>query len=167
MCGQSAGLPRPLPSAWNSEWRFYHPHLIGSRNWDLKRLSVQSPPAQKRKARPCTLLCHSPGLPCSQYAVGCAVADDFLCSCCSHCPPGYFCLKTADNPDFNYTSFDSFAWAFLSMFRLMTQDSWERLYQQVSICTSPNRLGWRHRGLALTQLHSSWKSLTTLGTHLL
>ncbi|EPY86848.1 sodium channel protein type 10 subunit alpha-like isoform 2 [Camelus ferus] len=48
----------------------------------------------------------------------------------NHCPEGYFCLKTSSNPDFNYTSFDSFAWAFLSLFRLMTQDSWERLYQQ-------------------------------------
>ncbi|KAL6065360.1 hypothetical protein STEG23_005990 [Scotinomys teguina] len=47
-----------------------------------------------------------------------------------HCPSGYICLKTSNNPDFNYTSFDSFAWAFLSLFRLMTQDSWERLYQQ-------------------------------------
>ncbi|GAB1294812.1 Sodium channel protein [Apodemus speciosus] len=46
------------------------------------------------------------------------------------CPRDYVCLKTSDNPDFNYTSFDSFAWAFLSLFRLMTQDSWERLYQQ-------------------------------------
>ncbi|KAM6169898.1 LOW QUALITY PROTEIN: sodium channel protein type 10 subunit alpha [Rhynchocyon petersi] len=47
-----------------------------------------------------------------------------------HCPEGYFCLKKGENPDYNYTSFDSFAWAFLSLFRLMTQDSWERLYQQ-------------------------------------
>ncbi|XP_027691607.1 sodium channel protein type 10 subunit alpha [Vombatus ursinus] len=46
------------------------------------------------------------------------------------CPEGYFCLKTGDNPDFNYTSFDSFGWAFLALFRLMTQDYWERLYQQ-------------------------------------
>ncbi|XP_017893964.1 PREDICTED: sodium channel protein type 10 subunit alpha isoform X1 [Capra hircus] len=60
-------------------------------------------------------------------------SDPLLCgngSDAGHCPEGYFCLKTSDNPDFNYTSFDSFAWAFLSMFRLMTQDSWERLYQQ-------------------------------------
>uniref|UniRef100_A0A8D2DUL3 Sodium channel protein n=1 Tax=Sciurus vulgaris TaxID=55149 RepID=A0A8D2DUL3_SCIVU len=56
--------------------------------------------------------------------------NDLLCSCCSHCPVGSICLKTSENPDFNYTSFDSFAWAFLSLFRLMTQDSWERLYQQ-------------------------------------
>ncbi|XP_023383320.1 sodium channel protein type 10 subunit alpha [Pteropus vampyrus] len=60
-------------------------------------------------------------------------SDPLLCgngSDAGHCPKGYFCLKTSDNPDFNYTSFDSFAWAFLSLFRLMTQDSWERLYQQ-------------------------------------
>ncbi|XP_036724872.1 sodium channel protein type 10 subunit alpha isoform X2 [Balaenoptera musculus] len=60
-------------------------------------------------------------------------SDPLLCgngSDSGHCPEGYFCLKTSDNPDFNYTSFDSFAWAFLSLFRLMTQDSWERLYQQ-------------------------------------
>ncbi|XP_070433323.1 sodium channel protein type 10 subunit alpha isoform X1 [Equus przewalskii] len=60
-------------------------------------------------------------------------SDPLLCgngSDAGHCPKGYLCLKTSDNPDFNYTSFDSFAWAFLSLFRLMTQDSWERLYQQ-------------------------------------
>ncbi|XP_015423798.1 PREDICTED: sodium channel protein type 10 subunit alpha [Myotis davidii] len=60
-------------------------------------------------------------------------SDRLLCgngSDSGHCPKGYFCMKTSDNPDFNYTSFDSFAWAFLSLFRLMTQDSWERLYQQ-------------------------------------
>ncbi|XP_034339966.1 sodium channel protein type 10 subunit alpha isoform X4 [Arvicanthis niloticus] len=60
-------------------------------------------------------------------------SDPLLCgngSDAGHCPSGYVCQKTSDNPDFNYTSFDSFAWAFLSLFRLMTQDSWERLYQQ-------------------------------------
>uniref|UniRef100_H0XBM7 Sodium channel protein n=1 Tax=Otolemur garnettii TaxID=30611 RepID=H0XBM7_OTOGA len=60
-------------------------------------------------------------------------SDPLLCgngSDSGHCPDGYICLKTSDNPDFNYTSFDSFVWAFLSLFRLMTQDSWERLYQQ-------------------------------------
>lgn len=47
------------------------------------------------------------------------------------CPEGYRCLKAGQNPDHGYTSFDSFAWAFLALFRLMTQDCWERLYQQV------------------------------------
>lgn len=40
-------------------------------------------------------------------------------------------MKLGKNPDFGYTSFDHFGWAFLSLFRLMTQDSWERLYRQV------------------------------------
>uniref|UniRef100_G3TLD9 Sodium channel protein n=1 Tax=Loxodonta africana TaxID=9785 RepID=G3TLD9_LOXAF len=60
-------------------------------------------------------------------------SDPLLCgngTDAGRCPSGYFCLKTTENPDFNYTSFDTFAWAFLSLFRLMTQDSWERLYQQ-------------------------------------
>ncbi|XP_041342258.1 sodium channel protein type 5 subunit alpha-like isoform X1 [Pyrgilauda ruficollis] len=46
------------------------------------------------------------------------------------CPEGYICLKAGENPDHGYTSFDTFGWAFLSLFRLMTQDYWERLYQQ-------------------------------------
>lgn len=50
---------------------------------------------------------------------------------CRTCPAGYLCLKAGENPDHGYTSFDSFAWAFLALFRLMTQDCWERLYQQV------------------------------------
>ncbi|XP_038853010.1 sodium channel protein type 2 subunit alpha-like isoform X5 [Salvelinus namaycush] len=46
------------------------------------------------------------------------------------CPEGFTCIKAGRNPDYNYTSFDSFGWAFLSLFRLMTQDFWENLYQQ-------------------------------------
>ncbi|XP_077575286.1 sodium channel protein type 2 subunit alpha-like [Stigmatopora nigra] len=46
------------------------------------------------------------------------------------CPEGFICVKAGRNPDFGYTSFDSFSWAFLSLFRLMTQDFWENLYQQ-------------------------------------
>ncbi|NXX37051.1 SCN5A protein, partial [Nicator chloris] len=46
------------------------------------------------------------------------------------CPPGYKCCKIGPNPDYGFTSFDTFGWAFLSLFRLMTQDYWERLYQQ-------------------------------------
>ncbi|TTH38822.1 Sodium channel protein type 2 subunit alpha [Bagarius yarrelli] len=40
------------------------------------------------------------------------------------------CIKAGRNPDYGYTSFDTFSWAFLSLFRLMTQDFWENLYQQ-------------------------------------
>ena len=33
------------------------------------------------------------------------------------------------NPNYGYTSFDTFAQAYLCAFRLMTQDFWENLYQ--------------------------------------
>ncbi|CAI5656147.1 unnamed protein product [Oreochromis niloticus] len=59
--------------------------------------------------------------------------DPLLCgnsSGAGHCPEGYVCRKVGKNPDYGYTSFDSFGWAFLSLFRLMTQDYWENLYQQ-------------------------------------
>ncbi|XP_065325765.1 sodium channel, voltage-gated, type I like, alpha b isoform X1 [Pelmatolapia mariae] len=46
------------------------------------------------------------------------------------CPEGFSCMKAGRNPDYGYTSFDTFSWAFLSLFRLMTQDYWENLYQQ-------------------------------------
>uniref|UniRef100_A0A8B9LND2 Sodium channel protein n=1 Tax=Astyanax mexicanus TaxID=7994 RepID=A0A8B9LND2_ASTMX len=49
---------------------------------------------------------------------------------CRQCPEGYTCIKAGRNPDYGYTSFDTFSWAFLSLFRLMTQDFWENLYQQ-------------------------------------
>lgn len=35
------------------------------------------------------------------------------------------------NPNYGYTSFDTFGWAFLALFRLMTQDCWEKLFHQV------------------------------------
>ncbi|XP_071594799.1 sodium channel protein type 5 subunit alpha-like [Heliangelus exortis] len=58
-------------------------------------------------------------------------SDILLCgSGAGTCPPDYICLKTGPNPDYGFTSFDTFGWAFLSLFRLMTQDYWERLYQQ-------------------------------------
>ncbi|XP_054602943.2 sodium channel, voltage-gated, type I-like, alpha isoform X2 [Nothobranchius furzeri] len=51
-------------------------------------------------------------------------------SSAGNCPEGYKCLKAGGNPDYGYTSFDTFGWAFLALFRLMTQDYWEYLYQQ-------------------------------------
>uniref|UniRef100_A0A8U7P3Y6 Sodium channel protein n=1 Tax=Corvus moneduloides TaxID=1196302 RepID=A0A8U7P3Y6_CORMO len=48
---------------------------------------------------------------------------------CRQCPEGYTCVKAGRNPNYGYTSFDTFSWAFLSLFRLMTQDFWENLYQ--------------------------------------
>ncbi|KAF7476438.1 hypothetical protein GHT09_012407 [Marmota monax] len=46
------------------------------------------------------------------------------------CPNNSTCNHTRINPDSNYTNFDNFGWSFLAMFRLMTQDSWEKLYRQ-------------------------------------
>uniref|UniRef100_A0A8C1P409 Sodium channel protein n=1 Tax=Cyprinus carpio TaxID=7962 RepID=A0A8C1P409_CYPCA len=59
--------------------------------------------------------------------------DALICgksSDAGQCPEGYVCIKVSPNPDYGYTSFDSFGWAFLALFRLMTQDYWENLYQQ-------------------------------------
>lgn len=47
------------------------------------------------------------------------------------CPDGFDCLKVGRNPNYGYTSFDTFGWAFLALFRLMTQDYWEELFHQV------------------------------------
>uniref|UniRef100_A0A3Q3GSR6 Sodium channel protein n=1 Tax=Kryptolebias marmoratus TaxID=37003 RepID=A0A3Q3GSR6_KRYMA len=46
------------------------------------------------------------------------------------CPEGFDCLKIGRNPNYDYTSFDTFGWAFLALFRLMTQDYWEELFHQ-------------------------------------
>ncbi|NXR76372.1 SCN2A protein, partial [Pycnonotus jocosus] len=60
-------------------------------------------------------------------------AKDFLLcgnsSDAGKCPEEFICVKAGRNPDYGYTSFDTFSWAFLSLFRLMTQDYWENLYQ--------------------------------------
>ncbi|XP_025407764.1 sodium channel protein para-like isoform X2 [Sipha flava] len=54
------------------------------------------------------------------------------------CQPGYICIQGFGmNPNYGYTSFDTFAWALLSAFRLMTQDNWEALYQQVLRAAGP------------------------------
>nr|XP_055050450.1 sodium channel protein type 4 subunit alpha B isoform X1 [Misgurnus anguillicaudatus] len=58
--------------------------------------------------------------------------DALLCgnsSDAGKCPEGYTCMKAGRNPNYGYTSYDTFAWAFLALFRLMTQDFWENLFQ--------------------------------------
>ncbi|XP_077959281.1 sodium channel protein type 4 subunit alpha A isoform X1 [Gasterosteus aculeatus] len=60
--------------------------------------------------------------------------DALLCgnsSDAGKCPEVYTCMKAGRNPNYGYTSFDSFGWAFLALFRLMTQDYWENLFQLV------------------------------------
>uniref|UniRef100_A0A668SD00 Sodium channel protein n=1 Tax=Oreochromis aureus TaxID=47969 RepID=A0A668SD00_OREAU len=59
-------------------------------------------------------------------------ADALLCGNSSDagvCPDGYVCMKAGRNPNYGYTSYDTFGWAFLALFRLMTQDFWENLFQ--------------------------------------
>ncbi|PKU49448.1 sodium channel protein type 2 subunit alpha-like isoform x1 [Limosa lapponica baueri] len=59
--------------------------------------------------------------------------DYLLCgnsSDAGKCPEEFICVKAGRNPNYGYTSFDTFSWAFLSLFRLMTQDYWENLYQK-------------------------------------
>ncbi|XP_069690791.1 sodium channel protein PaFPC1-like isoform X3 [Periplaneta americana] len=68
-------------------------------------------------------------------------SDYLLCgntSGSSNCPPGYVCLQGfGDNPTNSYTSFDTFGWAFLSVFRVVTNDSWERLYRMIMESVGP------------------------------
>lgn len=50
------------------------------------------------------------------------------------CKENYTCHQGfGENPNHGFTNFDSFGWALLSAFRLMTQDAWEALYQQVGV----------------------------------
>nr|XP_021151261.1 sodium channel protein type 4 subunit alpha [Columba livia] len=61
--------------------------------------------------------------------------DALLCgnsSDAGKCPEGYQCMKAGRNPNYGYTSYDTFSWAFLALFRLMTQDYWENLFQLVA-----------------------------------
>uniref|UniRef100_A0A8C1IEN5 Sodium channel protein n=1 Tax=Cyprinus carpio TaxID=7962 RepID=A0A8C1IEN5_CYPCA len=58
--------------------------------------------------------------------------DALICgnsSDAGRCPEGYTCMKAGRNPNYGYTSYDNFGWAFLALFRLMTQDYWENLFQ--------------------------------------
>uniref|UniRef100_A0A8D3CXK3 Sodium channel protein n=1 Tax=Scophthalmus maximus TaxID=52904 RepID=A0A8D3CXK3_SCOMX len=60
--------------------------------------------------------------------------DALLCgnsSDAGKCPEGFTCMKAGRNPNYGYTSFDSFGWAFLALFRLMTQDYWENVFQLI------------------------------------
>jgi len=67
--------------------------------------------------------------------------DPILCgntSGAGTCPEHFICLQGfGRNPNYGYTSFDTFGWAFLSAFRLMTQDYWEDLYQSVLRTAGP------------------------------
>ncbi|XP_041851952.1 sodium channel protein type 4 subunit alpha B-like [Melanotaenia boesemani] len=59
--------------------------------------------------------------------------DALLCGNSSdsgRCPMGTICMKTSRNPNYGYTSYDSFWWSLLSMLRLLLQDFWDDLLMQ-------------------------------------
>ncbi|XP_073327419.1 sodium channel protein type 4 subunit alpha B-like [Pagrus major] len=56
--------------------------------------------------------------------------DPLLCGNSSDsgvCPEGYTCIRGGRNPNYGFTSYDSFGWSLLSQVRLMTQDFWDNL----------------------------------------
>uniref|UniRef100_A0A3Q3FG41 Sodium channel protein n=1 Tax=Labrus bergylta TaxID=56723 RepID=A0A3Q3FG41_9LABR len=80
-----------------------------------------------------TAHCFNDTLPTNTSFVLEGAKDALICgngSDAGKCPDGFDCLKAGRNPNYGYTSFDTFGWAFLSLFRLMTQDYWENLYHQ-------------------------------------
>lgn len=85
--------------------------------------------------------------------LGCGESNSFsvhLFPISSACSEDFECRHTDDNPDHNFTKFDNFGWSFLAMFRLMTQDSWEKLYQQVIHLLS---LSPRHWSISLSFIY--------------
>lgn len=89
-----------------------HPGLWGVRTWP-----VEEPVPWGGKWKLGCVECYSFFVPLFPVSSACLNT-----STCSH---------TKTNPDYGYTNFDNFGWSFLAMFRLMTQDSWEKLYRQV------------------------------------
>lgn len=74
--------------------------------------------------------------------------EPYLCGNSSQqCPQDrgvtLICLQGfGKNPNYDYTNFDTFGWALLSSFRLMTQDYWESLYQMILRTTGPWHMGF-------------------------
>uniref|UniRef100_A0A3B4VQU5 Sodium channel protein type 4 subunit alpha B-like n=1 Tax=Seriola dumerili TaxID=41447 RepID=A0A3B4VQU5_SERDU len=62
-------------------------------------------------------------LPMTLDALVCGNSSD-----AGRCPEGFSCLKTDSNPNYSFTSYDSFGWSLLSVFRLMMGDFWEDLF---------------------------------------
>uniref|UniRef100_A0A8C6LRW5 Sodium channel protein n=1 Tax=Nothobranchius furzeri TaxID=105023 RepID=A0A8C6LRW5_NOTFU len=97
-----------------------------------------------RSLNHCVNLSYSPNTPFTCNNRTWSSPDDFLTNegqlkdalICGYgsdagkCPEGFDCLKVGRNPNYDYTSFDTFGWAFLALFRLMTQDYWEELFHQ-------------------------------------
>uniref|UniRef100_A0A8C8D7U9 Sodium channel protein n=1 Tax=Oncorhynchus tshawytscha TaxID=74940 RepID=A0A8C8D7U9_ONCTS len=82
----------------------------------------------KQKCVHWSLLCFPPA---NHYFLP-GMLDPLLCGNASDagiCPEGYTCMKAGGNPNYGYTSYDNFGWAYLALIQLMTQDFWENLLQ--------------------------------------
>uniref|UniRef100_A0A8C7FPE5 Sodium channel protein n=1 Tax=Oncorhynchus kisutch TaxID=8019 RepID=A0A8C7FPE5_ONCKI len=82
----------------------------------------------KQKCVHWSLLCFPPA---NHYFLP-GMLDPLLCGNVSDagiCPEGYTCMKAGGNPNYGYTSYDNFGWAYLALIQLMTQDFWENLLQ--------------------------------------
>lgn len=54
------------------------------------------------------------------------------------CPPGFVCLQgVVENPNYGYTSFDTYGWAYLSTIRLFLKDYWEDLLYNLVKSSGP------------------------------
>lgn len=62
---------------------------------------------------------------CIQIDTGVMIKDPeyYLCGY-KECPPGYFCGKTLENPNFDQTNFDTIFYAFVAIFTSVTLEGW-------------------------------------------
>uniref|UniRef100_A0A671YMA5 Sodium channel protein n=1 Tax=Sparus aurata TaxID=8175 RepID=A0A671YMA5_SPAAU len=106
---------RSLAHCINSSYSANASFVCNNRTWSSRMdfLSSEGQPEKKKKNQT------------SYDALICGYGND-----AGKCPDGFDCLKVGRNPNYGYTSFDSFGWAFLALFRLMTQDYWEKLFHQ-------------------------------------
>ncbi|KAI8511047.1 hypothetical protein Bbelb_119630 [Branchiostoma belcheri] len=78
------------------------------------------------------------GCVCQWCWVGVSVVLGGCVSGDRQCPTGYTCLPgIGTNPNHGFTNFDTFGYAMLSSFRLITQDYWENLYQLIIRAAGP------------------------------
>ncbi|XP_068452613.1 sodium channel protein type 4 subunit alpha B-like isoform X2 [Clinocottus analis] len=57
------------------------------------------------------------------------------------CPEGFVCLKAGNNPNYGFTSYDSFGWSLLSVTRMMSS-YWEQLLQLTARATGRGHLSF-------------------------
>ncbi|XP_063716752.1 sodium channel protein 1 brain-like isoform X2 [Symsagittifera roscoffensis] len=53
------------------------------------------------------------------------------------CPKNYTCIEVGDNPNSGYTNFDTFGWAMMTSFQLITLDFWENVYDYLLRAAGP------------------------------